>query len=150
MAPSSQNVSARETRDLELEVCDRRIDREYMHDRRPFIARENISLQGERVLLGNVVVYAETAMQKVPAVTGVLAGKVGETLVVLIFRKDAVAGTFSEFPAILRCAERVRLGASASHHQDALRVGGLLGNNVDHAIHGVGAPQRSARSANHF
>src|SRR5260221_11557855 len=98
-----------------------------MNDRGSFIAGKDISLDSELVLLGNAVVHAETAMQKMPAVPGILAGRVGEVFVVLIFCKDTVADIFGDFSAILRRRRCLRLRASAHRDQATLGVGCFLG-----------------------
>src|SRR5947209_1379780 len=41
------------------------------------------------------------------------------------------------------------LGAAAGGHAAALRLPGHLGDNVDHAVHRVGAPDGRAETADH-
>src|SRR5260370_13064911 len=74
-----------------------------------------------------------------PTIIRVLPDQIGEMVVVQVLREDSIAGAFLDFPAVLQRAESLRL-----------RVCGAFRNDVDDAVHGVGAPYSSARSANHL
>src|SRR5262249_19159858 len=68
---------------------------------------------------------------------------VGEVLEV-----HAVIGVVAELAAIADRAHAPGLGTAAAGDECSLRVAGALGDNVDHAIDGVGAPQGGAGAAN--
>src|SRR5258708_5673852 len=85
-----------------------------------------------------------------PAVFPVLPAKIGAMIVVLVAREDPILRASSDFPAIPQRAEFLRLRSSAARHQSAVCVLSLLGDDVDDAIHRIGAPYCSSRPADHF
>src|SRR5260370_7118093 len=85
-----------------------------------------------------------------PAVFPVLPAKIGVMIVVLVAREDPILRASSDFPAIPQRAEFLRLRSSAARHQSAVCVLSLLGDDVDDAIHRIGAPYCSSRPAYPF
>ncbi len=65
------------------------------------------------------------------------------------FPVDAVRAVGAERAAIAR-AGRILLVAGPGAHHRALSVRRRARNDVDHAVHGIRAPQRRARSADHL
>src|SRR5260370_22912201 len=85
-----------------------------------------------------------------PAVFPVLPAKIGVMIVVLVAREDPILRASSDFPAIPQRAEFLRLCSSAARHQTAVCVLSLLGDDIDDAIHLIGAPYCSSRPPDHF
>ena len=63
---------------------------------------------------------------------------------------DAIVPRGPGRPAIPRADEAAVLVAAARGGQRALRGSRRLRDDVDDAVHGIGAPQRATRAANHF
>ena len=59
-------------------------------------------------------------------------------------------GTILDFSAILYRAKALYLGPATARHQAALRVCRAFCNNVDHAIHRIGAPYCPSRPVNNL
>src|ERR1700676_769652 len=85
-----------------------------------------------------------------PAVFSVLPVQIGEMIIVLVARKEAIARASSDFSAVLHRTEILRLRSSAARHQHARGLLGFFGDDVDDPIYRIVAPDRSARSADHF
>src|SRR5260370_24876164 len=71
-------------------------------------------------------------------------------LLFVMAREAAMLGLPGLSPAIPQRAEFLRLCSSAARHQSAVCVLSLLGDDVDDAIHRIGAPYCSSRPADHF
>ena len=85
-----------------------------------------------------------------PTVSTALARKTGELCVVEIFGVEPVRGVFAERSAVLHGAKSLGRGSCAGFHPQSGRGRSFLGEDADYAIHGVGAPNCSARAAAHF
>ena len=66
---------------------------------------------------------------------------------VSVLRVDPVCSAVAGAPAVTEVADAELLVAAAEREQRALRVGGAARDDVDGAVHGVGAPQAGARAA---
>src|ERR1700730_9558835 len=85
-----------------------------------------------------------------PAVVPVLPVEIGQVIVVEVLCEDSIATIFLDFSAVLHGSESFRLGATTGGYQAALGLCRAFRNNVDHAIHCIGAPHRPARAADHL
>ena len=97
-----------------------------------------------------VPVDTEPAAFHVPPVVGVAS--VGKHLIVAIeiLGIDTVVGVFSQLAAVANTGKTLLLGAAAARHQQSSRIFGRPGDDVNHAIDRVGAPERGARAADHL
>src|ERR1700676_4147003 len=116
----------------------------------PFISTVQIPFDGEGVSLRQTSVGPEPGMRQMRAVLAILSGQVGEMIVIEVFREHPVTRIPPDFSAILGSANSQLLGATARYQQATLSVGSSLSDNVDDAVHRVGAPYRCPRTANHF
>ena len=64
--------------------------------------------------------------------------------------ENAVGAKIAESPAINSGAKSLVVSAAATGDKGTLCVARAFRDDVDHAVHGVRAPHRSARAANHF
>ena len=119
-----------------------------MPDHRSFFARVEVPFGHERVAGRQVLIGAKAAMQQVPSVESVLSGGIREVAVILVLGKDPIVPEF-ELSPVHHHAKGMRRSPGASRNQCSLGVGGLLGDDVDDAVHCVGAP-RWPRPANYF
>jgi hypothetical protein len=109
----------------------------------------SVSLQREGVTLIFCPVDAEAGLGGAPAVIVLSIGMVLGAAIVgfaveTIGEAVAVASTVAG-------AQKTFFDVSASsRNQKPLRILAILGDNVDHAVHGVRSPNSPARAANHF
>src|SRR5688572_9616029 len=66
------------------------------------------------------------------------------------FGVNAVEGVVAELPAVTQAAKALVFRADARVDERALRVAGGLGDDVDHAVEGIGAPEGAAGAADDF
>src|SRR5665213_898872 len=85
-----------------------------------------------------------------PPVTG--AFTVGKHFVVPVevLSIDAKVHVRSQVTAIAGTGALLELSTACSFHVHAFAVGRTASDDVDHAIDGIGAPQRAARTADDF
>ena len=121
-----------------------------MHDDCSLLSCVHVSLGRQEIPLGQLRVCPKTAVQQIPPVLSVLPVQIEEMVIVLVARKDAIVGSSSDFSAVLRCAESLRLRSSTARHQNARGLLGFFGDDVDDAIYRIGAPYRPAGPADHF
>jgi hypothetical protein len=103
-----------------------------------------IALDRERIAAVTAPIHPESALSQSPGVAGIGAvtregGAAAESGPV-----HPVGRPRAESAAVAQRAEGVQLGAAATLDRQPLRLGGALGDDVDHAVHRVGAPQRAA------
>src|SRR5712691_13114508 len=121
-----------------------------MHNDCSLISRVYVSLGRQGILLGQLRVCPKTAVQQMPAVLCVLPVQIGEMIVVLVARENAIAAAFGDFSTVLQRAEPWRLRSSSARQQRAWRIRGFFSDDVDDTIYRIGAPHRPARPADHF
>ena len=92
-------------------------------------------------------VHAETATPLAPLVVGDPVREVSGG-VFKIFAIDPPEEVITGMAAVTSGPIPFILVTAARANQPALRVLGALGNDVDHAVHGIGAPKGAARPAN--
>ena len=109
-----------------------------------------VALHTKRVLVRHFPIRPEAFSENVPTIHGVVAGGLGKGITIKILGKEAVVASVTEFSAIADGPEAAFLVAASRAQQGALRIFGRLGDDVDDAIHGVRAPQRRPRAADHF
>src|SRR5712691_3559483 len=71
-------------------------------------------------------------------------------IVVEVFCKGPVVDSLVDLSTILQRAESLLLPAAPGGHQRAQSVCGSLRDDVDDAVHGVGAPHRPPGPADYF
>ena len=67
-----------------------------------------------------------------------------------IFGIHAVVSVVPQLAAVANSGETLLFGAAAARQQQALGIPGRPGDDVDHSIDRVGAPERRARATDHF
>src|SRR6185369_16958486 len=87
-----------------------------------------------------------TALHVPPVVTAGTAG-VGAAVSIEVLAVDAVVPVGAECAAVAHAPEALLFIAAAGGYQPAGRAGGMLGDDVDHAIDGIRSPQRPSRAA---
>ena len=107
-----------------------------------------VALQGEQILGRRLPIGAKSSSIHVPGVVGLCAGRQRRRIPIEVFYVAAVIGILTEFAPITSAAEPLLLCAVSAAQQAAEGFFGALGRDVDHAIDGVGAPERCARPAN--
>src|SRR5690606_13452377 len=111
------------------------------------VAFVDVSLEGEGIVRRWVIVHAETALDEVPCVVGIVAaGEVGVVVaeaqaVYAVVQIVADAAAVTDGGVIL---PEVAVGLA---EVQALRAAGAARDDVDDAVNGVGAPQRPAGAA---
>ena len=76
-----------------------------MHDDCPFVPGIEVPLDRQRILLRPARIGPEAAVQHVPTVGCILAGRVGESACIHVFCEDAVACRSFDCAAILHRAK---------------------------------------------
>src|SRR6266404_9741558 len=147
MTPAAEQIAARK---LAILLDDGRSDRGIRRDRNALsdCALIEVALQRHRIATLQVPVHPETALSHLPVI---------EVLVIWM-----ELGTSSESFAINAIVKFRAVSASMPEIEEALLVstaGGddltvgvfrALGDNIDHAINGVRAPDRCTRTADDF
>src|SRR6266851_7662980 len=121
-----------------------------MPDRCAFTPCVKISLKCHRIVLGDVPVGPETAMQEMPAVFRVLTIQIGKMIVIEVLCKESITPSSLKLSSVLCGAKCLLLRATSACHQSAQSVIGLFCRDIDNAIHRVSAPYRGSRPADHF
>ncbi len=107
-----------------------------------------VALQGEAAPAIERPVRAKAALAGAPAVVVVAVGvKLRAAIESLEIRAIVQRAGLTAVP---NAAEGLIFRAAAGRDEQALGVRGALGDDVDDSVHGIGAPQRSARTANHL
>src|SRR6202040_2622227 len=115
-----------------------------------FAAVVEIPVEAECVLWRALRIDAKSALGLVPRVGG--GGPVREDfgVAVEIFSVNPKVDAGSERATVTCAAELLELRPSARLHLEPLGRGGVLGDDIDHAIHRVGTPEGAARTADDF
>src|SRR5947207_11965289 len=106
-----------------------------------------ITLQGGAARARRLPVHAEPTLPQVPVVGGVLPVGPHRRIAVEPPAVDARANPGAQRRSVADCPEAVLLGAAATRQQQPLRVPGVLRDDVDTAVAGVGPPQRGPGTA---
>src|SRR6266568_3791303 len=106
-----------------------------------------IALQGDAARARRLPIHPEPTLPQVPVVGGVLAAGERRRVTIEPSAVDARANMRAQRCSVAYGAEAVLLGATATREQESLRVLGVLRNDIDDAVDGVGAPQRGPGSA---
>ncbi len=150
VAPSRQDVLA----------VDAIVPNQLLNERRPRrdqlghasrIAHIVVALNGHAIGVGGVEIPigAEAGAALAPVVVGP-AVREESAAALEVLAVHAVIAVLAEPSADARAVGKLLLGAAAGRHVDALRVLGLLGDDADDAVDGIGAPQGPARAADHL
>src|SRR5437773_4998124 len=106
-----------------------------------------IALQGDAARARRLPLHPEPTLTQVPVVGGVLAAGECRRVTIEPSAVDARANVRAQRCSVAYGAEAVLLGATATREQESLRLLGVLRNDVDDTVDGVGAPQRGPGSA---
>src|SRR5260370_1703079 len=90
-----------------------------MPDRCPFTPCVKISLKRHRIVLGDVPVGPETAMQEMPAVFRVLTIQIGKMIVIEEHCKESITPRSLKLSSVLCRAKSFLLRAASTCHQSA-------------------------------
>lgn len=107
-----------------------------------------VALQGEAVLCA-FPVGAEADLNPVPAVLGAVAVRFAQVGAAVTGGIDPKGRAVAEPTPVAQADILVAIAASDAG-QDAQRVLGAAAGDVDHPVHGIGAPQRAAGSTDHL
>jgi hypothetical protein len=96
------------------------------------------------------MVNTKSTFHQIPTIVGQLAVCLPVIVVELIVSVDAIVSVVAHLATVTRAAQRLMHIAATAIEETALRLPGALAQDVDHAIHRVRAPDRRARTADHF
>ena len=112
----------------------------------PALPRIDVSLNAERIARARVPVRPESALPRPPGVV-LGAARIEAGVTVEPLAVAPIVEVLADAPPVADAAEGALLGAAASGREAALRLSRALRDDVDHAVDGVGAPERAARAA---
>src|SRR5260370_34792213 len=120
-------------------------------DRQGFsiVAAINIAWQGQGIGACRCPIRAEPSAQRVPTVMRGHARRILRWSPIEILSVSSVGG-IADLAAVASPTGAALFGARSCGHNSGLRVFGLLADDVDYAVHGIGAPQSRARASDHF
>src|SRR5205823_5923206 len=114
------------------------------------IAFEQVPLYGQVIRSGETGVGPETALAHLVRVFRVLAVLQRHGIAICVTAKRPKKSAIPKLASISNGGEAPLAGAAAGHNEASLCIPGALGDDVDHAVDGIAAPQRGARAADHF
>src|SRR5439155_21210973 len=108
----------------------------------PALPRIDVSLNAERIARARVPVRPESALPRPPGVV-LGAARIEAGVTVEPLAVAPIVEVLADAPPVADAAEGALLGAAASGREAALRLSRALRDDVDHAVDGVGAPERA-------
>src|ERR1700730_11757694 len=123
---------------------------EQARHRLPRISLVQVTLDGKVITTRENPICSETAMKNAPVIISFPPQGIREGILMGVLRKNSVIAAITQCTSVTDRADLSLLTAAACGHQAALRVFGLLGDDIDHAVYCIAAPQRGSRPANHF
>src|SRR5258708_16897127 len=115
-----------------------------------YVAAVKIALQSKIILRAGLIINAESALSHPPRICSIIS--IGKHLIttIKIFAIDAVINIRCQRAAVTHPREILQPCSTARLDVKPLRVFGALARDVDHAIDGIPAPNRSALTADDF
>jgi len=96
------------------------------------------------------MIEAEAAFRQVPAIMGRSAIRLCKIVIELVRAVNSIIRVFADLSAVARAAQSQVHVAPATVNEGSLSIPGTLAQDADYAVHGIGAPDRRPRAANHF
>src|ERR1700686_1137870 len=104
----------------------------------------------QRILRRNRGVHSKASADSTPAIFAVLAIEIQHGALIEISRIDAVIRCALQLTSVLECSEALLETSASGFNHRSMGVGRLFCENADDAINGVGPPDRSSRTPDHF
>src|SRR6185437_5620280 len=106
-----------------------------------------IAVYGEVVLCRGLRVQAKAAALLMPGIERRRAVREHVLFVVEIFAVHPEVRGRADLPPVSTLADGLELRAAAGIHVGSLRILRALGDDIDHAVDGIGSPKRAAWTA---